>query len=58
MSGGKSSVHDPNEDENLKWVEEHIPTAGVDAALPTGGLTGVDSDEESKRAQQTVNKML
>ena len=53
MSG---KAHDPNEDENLKWVEEHIPTAGVDSALPKG-LTGMDSDEEKERAQETVNKM-
>ena len=52
----KNKSEEANEDENLKWVEEHIPTAGFDSAIdPTSTLD--DSDEDQIRTQQTINKM-
>ncbi|XP_037123152.1 transmembrane protein 87A [Syngnathus acus] len=40
-------------DEDLKWVEENIPSSMADAALPPL----LDSDEESKSTQLEMSKM-
>ncbi|XP_063718705.1 transmembrane protein 87A-like isoform X2 [Symsagittifera roscoffensis] len=53
----KNKSEEANEDENLKWVEEHIPTSGFDSAIDPA--TTLDSDEEEKlKTQQTIGKML
>lgn len=41
-----------NDDEDLKWVEENIPAAIADAALPI-----IDSDEEIVNTRFEVSKM-
>lgn len=41
-----------NEDEDLQWVEDNIPAAIADAALPI-----IDSDEEILNTRFEVSKM-
>lgn len=41
-----------NEEDDLRWVEENIPTAIADAALPI-----LDSDEEIINTKFEVSKM-
>lgn len=41
-----------NEDDDLRWVEENIPTAIADAALPI-----IDSDDEIISTRFEVSKM-
>ncbi|XP_063048043.1 transmembrane protein 87A isoform X2 [Engraulis encrasicolus] len=43
----------PNPDEDLKWVEENIPTSLTDVALPVL----LDSDEEIMTTKYEMNKM-
>lgn len=59
MRGQRSSSPRPsvtrattNEEDDLRWVEENIPQAIVDAALPV-----LDSDEEIINTKFEVSKM-
>lgn len=59
MRGQRSSSPKPtasrattNEEDDLRWVEENIPQAIVDAALPV-----LDSDEEIINTKFEVSKM-
>lgn len=58
-SGGRSSSPKPllnktstTEEDDLRWVEENIPQAIADAALPV-----LDSDEEILNTKFEVSKM-
>lgn len=48
----KMAMATQNDDEDLKWVEENIPAAIADAALPI-----IDSDEEIINTRFEVSKM-
>lgn len=58
MRGGRSSSPKPllktstTEEDDLRWVEENIPQAIADAALPV-----LDSDEEILNTKFEVSKM-
>lgn len=58
MRGTRSNSPKPNakspttDEENLKWVEDNIPAAIADAALPV-----LDSDEEIINTKFEVSKM-
>lgn len=58
MRGARSSSPKPslrtttNDEDDLRWVEENIPTAIADAALPV-----LDSDEEILNTKFEVSKM-
>lgn len=57
MRGPRSNSPRPskattNEEDDLRWVEEHIPAALHDAALPV-----LDSDEEVVNTKFEVSKM-
>lgn len=58
MRGTRSSSPKPssktttNEEDDLRWVEENIPQAIADAALPI-----LDSDEEILNTKFEVSKM-
>lgn len=43
-----------NSDEDLRWVEENIPSSVNDAAFP---VPIIDSDEETQQVKMEVNKM-
>ncbi|VDO96083.1 unnamed protein product [Soboliphyme baturini] len=49
----KSSTQ-PNLEDELKWVDEHIPTALTDKALPAL----LDSDEEAEKKALEISKIL
>lgn len=58
MRGARSASPKPNaksptnEEDDLKWVEDNIPAAIADAALPV-----LDSDEEIVNTKFEVSKM-
>lgn len=56
MRGGRSSSPKPkstnDEEEDLRWVEENIPSAITDSTLPI-----LDSDEEILNTKFEVSKM-
>lgn len=58
MRGARSSSPKPssrtttNDEDDLRWVEENIPTAIADATLPV-----LDSDEEILNTKFEVSKM-
>jgi hypothetical protein len=59
MRGGRSgspkltnNKNTTNEEDDLRWVEENIPTAIADATLPI-----LDSDEEILNTKFEVSKM-
>lgn len=51
-SSPKLGVTSTNDEDDLKWVEENIPAALADAALPI-----IDSDEEILNTKFEVSKM-
>lgn len=57
MRGARSNSPKPsrtttNDEDDLRWVEENIPTAIADATLPV-----LDSDEEILNTRFEVSKM-
>ncbi|KAL2082991.1 hypothetical protein ACEWY4_020764 [Coilia grayii] len=52
-ANGTAAKPAPNPDEDLKWVEENIPTSLTDVALPVL----LDSDEEIMTTKYEMNKM-
>jgi len=52
-TNNKESVISKETEDNLKWIEENIPTSLVDSALPAL----IDSDEEIMTTKFEMNKM-